>query len=220
MKSFISQTSLWNNVQCLHYIDQALATENFVPFICACTRNGFLWYFYLSSDDLEHHSRNRHVLIISLNNSTNINSIEPSFRHVTSSVNKVKSNNYSKNADAIIAMLGIRIAMHYGGGTNDNAADVQKEIRCTFENIMSTAKSDDNFDERSINNMLYENGVERRVLGFGNPFHIANLCVTCSMRLVIPRKPAIPKYITASSYRASIHYILRIFPSPKLKWTV
>jgi hypothetical protein len=68
--------------------------------------------------------------------------------------------------------------MHYGGGTNDNAADVQKEIRCTFENIMSTAKSDDNFDERSINDMLYENGVERKVLGLGDPFHIANLCVT------------------------------------------
>ena len=53
----------------------------------------------------------------------------------------------------------------------------KKEIRCTFENIMSTAKSDDNFDNRSINDMLYENGVEHRVLGFGDPFHIANLCV-------------------------------------------
>ncbi len=127
---------------------------------------------------MEHYSRNRHVLIISSNNSTNINDVEPSFRHVTSSVNKVKSINYSKNADAIIAMLGTRIALHYGGGTNDNSADLQKEIRCTFENIVSTAKSDDNFDERSINDMLYENGVEHRVLGFGDPFHIANLCVT------------------------------------------
>ncbi len=132
----------------------------------------------MSSDDSEHHSRNRHVLIISSNNCTNINDVEPSFRHVNSSVNKVKSNNYSKNADAIIAMLGIRIALHYGGGSNNNAADVQKEIRCTFENIMSTAKSNDNFDECSINDMLYENGVECRVLGFGDPFHIANLCVT------------------------------------------
>jgi hypothetical protein len=82
--------------------------------------------FYSSSDDSEHQSRNRHVLIISSNNSTNINNVEPSFRNVTSSVNKVKSKNYSKNADAIIAMLGIRIALHYGGGTNDNAADAQK----------------------------------------------------------------------------------------------
>jgi hypothetical protein len=77
MKSFISQTSLWNNVQHLHYIDQALATENFVPFICARTRNGFCWYFYSSSDDSEHHSRNRHVLIISSNNNTNIYNVEP-----------------------------------------------------------------------------------------------------------------------------------------------
>jgi hypothetical protein len=43
---------------------------------------------------------------------------------------------------------------------------------------MSTVKSDDNFDEHSINDMLYEKGVEHRVLGFGDPFHIANLCVT------------------------------------------
>jgi hypothetical protein len=114
MTSFISQTSLWNNVQRLHFIDQALATENFAPFICACTRDRFCWYFYSSSDDLEHYSRNRHVLIISSNNSTNINDVEPSFRCVTSSVNEVKSNNYSKNADAIIAMLGTRIALHYG----------------------------------------------------------------------------------------------------------
>jgi hypothetical protein len=35
----------------------------------------------------------------------------------------------------------------------------KKEICCTFENIMSTAMSDDNFDNRYINNMLYENGV-------------------------------------------------------------
>jgi hypothetical protein len=70
-------------------------------------------------------------------------------------------------------MLGIRIALHYGRGTNYNAADAQKEMRCTFEN-----ESDDNFDERYVNDMLYENGVERRVLGFSDPFHIANLCVT------------------------------------------
>jgi hypothetical protein len=87
---------------------------------------------------------------------------------------------------------------------------------------MSTAKSDDNFDERSINNMLYENGVEHRVLGFGDPFHIAISVLhgQVSMRLVIPRKLTTPKCITASSYRASIHYILMIFPSPKLKWMV
>ncbi len=54
----------------------------------------------------------------------------------------------------------------------------KKEICCTFENIMSTAMSDDNFDNRYINNMLYENGVQHRVLGFGDPFHISNLCVT------------------------------------------
>jgi hypothetical protein len=128
VERFISQMSLWNNVQRLHYIDQALATINFVPFISTRTSNGFQGCFYSLSNDSEHYSRNRHVLIISSNNSTSISILEPSFRHVTSSVNEVKSNNSSKNADAIIAMLGLRVAVYYGGGTNDNASNAQKEI--------------------------------------------------------------------------------------------
>jgi hypothetical protein len=75
------------------------------------------------TDELENYSRDRHVLIISSNNSTSIIAVEPSFRHITSSVNEFKSNNSSKNADAIIAMLRLRVAVYYGGGTNDNASD-------------------------------------------------------------------------------------------------
>jgi hypothetical protein len=51
-------------------------------------------------------------------------------------------------------------------------------------------------------------------------FQISVLHRQVSMHLVIPRKLTTPKCITPSSYRASIHYILMIFPSPKLKWMV
>ena len=62
-ESFISQTALWNNVQRLHYIDGALTTSSFKPFITQRTKHGFRRYFYSSSDDSEHHKRNRHVLL-------------------------------------------------------------------------------------------------------------------------------------------------------------
>ena len=87
---------------------------------------------------------------------------------------------------------------------------------------MSSAKSDDNFDERSINDMLYENGVEGRVLGFGDPFHIANLCVTWASVYAFgnTKKADHTQVHHRQLFRASIHYILMIFPSPKLKCMV
>ena len=33
-------------------------------------------------------------------------------------------------------------------------------------------------DDDSIGVMIYENGVKRKPITFGDPFHIANLCVT------------------------------------------
>ncbi len=111
-----------SKIQHFYYIDQVLATKN-IPFISTRTSNRFCWCVYSLTDELENYSRDRHVLIISSNNSTSIIAVEPSFRHITSSVNEFKSNNSSKNADAIIAMLRLRVAVYYGGGTNDNASD-------------------------------------------------------------------------------------------------
>jgi hypothetical protein len=160
------------------------------------------------------------VLIISSNISPSISILKPSFRHATSSVNEVKSDNSSKNADAIIAMLGLCVAVYYGEGTYDNASNAQKEIPCTFEHIMRYAKNDDSLDEHEVHNQLYKNGVERKEVGFGDPFCVADLCVTwASVYAFGDTEKADVRFITANPCKAYIHYILTIHPSHKPKWT-
>ena len=133
-----------------------------------------------------HHNRNRHVLILSTISNSDSNDVQPSFRHVTSSVSAVKSGTDSalKNAKAIIDMLGLHLASFYGGGTNDNASDAQIEIRETHAHIASEVRdsgaqyTDESGTSRPISELMMENGVWRRAILFGDPFHIANLCVT------------------------------------------
>ena len=75
-------------------------------------------------------------------------------------------------------MLGPTYAAHYAGGTNDNASDAQKEITSTFENIMDELRASDALSEEDLHDILHENGFQRRAIAFGDPYHIANLCVT------------------------------------------
>ena len=96
----------------------------------------------------------------------------------TSSVSAVKSENAVKNADAIIKMFGLKTVSFYAGGTNDNAGDTQKEIKSTFADTMMAVKDADEDTINLVHDILFENGVERRPIAFGDPYHIANLCVT------------------------------------------
>ena len=66
---------------------------------------------------------------------------------MTSSVNQVKSENADKNANTLVAMLGLLYALQLGGETNDNASDAQMEIRITFEKIMTMVKGSNQFTE-------------------------------------------------------------------------
>ena len=175
---FISQSTLWSNVQRLHYIDSALVNQKFHPIISQRTPNGFRRYFYSSSDDSEIQNRNRHVLLISTNASNDPFNVQPSYRHVTLSVSAVKSENASKNAKAIVEMLTLPFAAYYGGGTNDNAADAQKEIRCTFDDIMRQCTESLDDEEELLHSMLFENGVHCRPIPYGDPYHVGNLVVT------------------------------------------
>jgi hypothetical protein len=108
IKDFVSQTTLWNQVMRLHYIDKVLANKRFHQIIYERTSNGFRLYYYFSSDDSNIQQRNRHVLIISTPSNNDASNLQPSYRHVTSSVSAVKSASAVKNADAIIDMLGFR----------------------------------------------------------------------------------------------------------------
>ena len=103
--------------------------------------------------------------------------VQPSYRHMTSSVSAVKLENATVNSKAIVNMYGSYHSSFYGCGTNENAGDAQKEIRTTFDNIMR-AVQDSDLSTEQINELLFENGVLRRVIAFGDPFHVANLCVT------------------------------------------
>jgi hypothetical protein len=115
---------------------------------------------------------------MSTNISGSLKTVEPSYRHITSSVNAVKSESAIKNSEAIIKMFGLYTASFYGGGTNDNAGDAQKEIRSTFLEIIEAVRDSDDFTVEEVHDILFENGVLRRSIEFGDPFHIANLCVT------------------------------------------
>ena len=87
----------------------------------------------------------------------------------------VKSSNADVNADALIKLVGLRSAAYLGGGTADNAADAQKEQCDTFDKVMTeVGRSSD----ESIRGLQYINGVDRRAINFGDPYHWANLAVT------------------------------------------
>ena len=106
------------------------------------------------------------------------------FCHVSSAVCNVKSETATQNAQHVIDMLGLETAVYYGGGTNNNAPDAQLEILTMFDLIMEKVEqwgadhADNEEMQHKIHDLLYENGVQRRVISFGDPFHIANLVVT------------------------------------------
>lgn len=139
-------------------------------------------YFYMSSDDSKHFKKNRHVAIMTTFEGcgtgewTIANFVMPSCRLVTSAVNMVKSNNAEMNAKELVRLLGLEGAGHLGGGTTDNAADALQETRATFENVMNMCSAS-NDEHISIRALPFVNGVRRRPIVFGDPFHWANLAV-------------------------------------------
>ncbi len=56
-------------------------------------------------------------------NGHNIADIQPSFHHVTASINIVKSRNENKNVILIIDMIGLTQSSYYVSGINDNVLD-------------------------------------------------------------------------------------------------
>lgn len=174
---FSSATAIWANIHRLDYIDKKLATDKFKKFIVKPTSKGFRRSFYMSSDDSEHHNRDRHVLIVSENGNNDDAVVDPSCRHLTSSVtiSKDHDGNSDKNVKSIIDTLGVETAAYFGGGTNDNAESAQKEIESTHRKIMD--KLGESNDE-GVRNLRFINGVERWAIKFGDLFHIDNLIVT------------------------------------------
>jgi len=78
------------------------------------------------------------------------------------------------NARELIDLLGLEAAAYISGGTTDNASAALKESGTTFEEIMDECRKS---DDENIRQMTTINGVERRPIIFGDPFHWANLAV-------------------------------------------
>jgi hypothetical protein len=170
-----SQTSVWNHIHRLYLIDNELALRQHSRVIQR-SEHGFRTLFYSSSDASIHHSRNRHVIIISVNQSTQPNKIDPSFRMLSCSVSAVKTSKFNadKCAESIIKGVGLEGAAYYSGGTNDNAPDAQNEILLTFEEVIKRILASGN---PILISLIRENGVLRKAIFMGDPFHIANLVV-------------------------------------------
>jgi hypothetical protein len=180
-KEFAVGSTIWNNVERVRHIDNATLSERFGKAITQLSKYGFRRYFHISSDDSKHFKRNRHVLIMTTfegcdtEDWTTANFVYPTCRLVTCRVNMVKSSNADMNADALVKLVGLRSAAYLGGGTADNAADAQKEQCETFAKVMTeVGRSSD----ESIRELRCINGVERRAINFGDPYHWANLAVT------------------------------------------
>ena len=176
---FASATAVWNNTMLLRDIDNEVATKKFSKAIRKKTKHGFQQYFYLSANDSKHFKRNRHVLVLSSfeddeQATFSATPADPTFRHVTSSVSMVKSSNSTKNAADIIDLLGLPTAAFIAGGTNDNAADAQVEISETCNKIWDEVERS---DDEEVKHLRIVNGVRRRPIVFGDPFHWANLAV-------------------------------------------
>ena len=175
---FLSESSIWRNIMSLWKTDKTIQTKQFKKNICKKTKHGFQVYTYFSADDSKHHNRNRHVCLLSTFQDDGLDYInvpfQPSFRLITTSPSEVKSENYQKNADDIIHTLGdIETAAYVNGGLNDNANDAQKEIFDTIEEIQK--RVDATNDEDLINRMNFINGVRRRPIRCGDPYHWGSL---------------------------------------------
>ena len=99
---------------------------------------------------------------------------EPTFRLVSVAPNPVKSQAFQRNTDALIELLGVEGAALLNGGTNDNANDVQREISDTIKAIQTQVEESPHENIRGLN---YTNGVRRRPICNGDPYHIDNLGV-------------------------------------------
>jgi hypothetical protein len=138
------------------------------------TLNGFFRYFYLSTDDSKHRKPNHHVGVMSANLDSNIQIYSPRFFLVTTGIGATKDSAGNSNLNiAALQHLGVSVEAlaRLGGGMNDNANDAQIEISKTHELAMQIAEDADPLLS------YYTNGVRRRPVRGGDPFHIDNLIV-------------------------------------------
>ena len=178
--AFICASALWSNIMSLSHIDNACQTKQFIRKIRKRTKHGFRVYVYISADDSKHFKRNQHVHNVTDFDVDDENlsylpvPFQPNYRLVSSAPNEVKADNYLKNANDLIDLLGVEGAAYVGGGVNDNAADAIRELHNTFDEIMRRCEG---HPDPKVQELVCVNGVRRRTVVMGDPYHWANLGV-------------------------------------------
>ena len=76
------------------------------------------------------------------------------------------------NTEQLIDLLVLNAAAYLLGGSTDNAPDALKEVRDTFDRVMDECHKSGDPELITLTNT---NGVQRRPIVFGDPFHYANL---------------------------------------------
>ena len=177
--NFLSDNSIMDNIMSLFKVDNQLKTNGFIKRMRKKTKNGFQIYNYFSADDSKHFDENRTVFIVSDFKEVQEGDyvsvpFEPTFCLVSTVPNQVKSQAYKTNADALIDTIGIEGAAMLNGGCNDNANDAIRNVPDTVGEIQTRV---DLHEDENIRKLNYVNGVRRRPIVMGDPYHIGNLAV-------------------------------------------
>jgi len=168
---FPSTRTIVTRVLWLHKVDWANFRMLFKPKIQKLTKNGFVRLWYHVSDDSEHHKVNRHILLMTCLDGEDI----PMFKFLTASesAKKDSDSNAKLNHQTYMELLNIDILAHYGGSCTDNASDALLETIKTFDHVMDELNAKEYSYGPMKRNTIYR--YVRRVIQFGDPFHIDNL---------------------------------------------
>jgi hypothetical protein len=181
-----SQNQIWNHTRRIGLIDSEIRSLALRDAITRRTPNGFRILFGMISDKSKHGARDRSILLITTNVSSDPNTIEPSFRLLTASACDIKTSEYSSSNNITVMKnkLGLQVLAHFGGGCNDNANDAQKEIQLTFDKSISALQES---DDEATNDLAYENGVLRLPIINGDAYHECNLVTSKMSPTVLQR---------------------------------
>ena len=173
LEEFPSVATLTARIFRLHLFDWQFFMNDFQSKITTLNQCGFPRYWYSITDDSKHHKEDRHAALMSA-----LEGDGPCFKLLTTSVagSKDSDGNSKLNVSTILNMLPLNVVAHYGGNVSDNASDAMLEGEKTFGLLMEElATHEVGEDGLVMTNMVH--GVRRRVVRFGDPFHIDNLAV-------------------------------------------
>ena len=182
LNEFPSHQTLPRRLLRLDAIDWYYFVDKFRNYIQNTNSYGFPRYWYLMVDDSKLFKVNRHAVHMSAIDDDG----NPCYKLITTSaaVTKDSDGNSNLNYKMLIEKLPPEILSHYGGNVSDHASDALKEGRMTFEKVMNYIEEKYNSQREQHDSSLILskviNGVDRKIIQLGDPFHIDNLAVNAA----------------------------------------